>query len=85
MAKKINVKSFTLALGLSIGVYMLFLGWVSAFGWGTKIVEVISSLYIGFTPGFIGGIIGGLWGFVDGAIGGFLIAVIYNAFVKTKD
>lgn len=82
--EKLNVKSLALGLGVACAVYMLFLGWVSAFGWGTKIVEVISSLYIGFTPGFVGGIIGAVWGFVDGAIGGVIIALIYNAVVEKK-
>lgn len=79
--EKLNVKSLTLGVGVSWAICMLFLGWVSAFGWGTKLVEVISSLYIGFTPGFLGGIIGAIWGFIDGAIGGAIIALVYNAIV----
>lgn len=56
-----------------------FLGWVGGlFHWGVDIVEVMSSLYIGFATTFLGGIIGALWGFVDGVICGILVAVFYN-------
>jgi len=82
--EKLNVKAFTLSFGISCAVYMLFLGWISVFGWGTKLVAGISSFYIGFKPGFIGGIIGAIWGFIDGAIGGAIIAFIYNIFAKKK-
>jgi hypothetical protein len=84
MMEALNVKSLAIGLGGSCAVGMLFLGWVSAFGWGTALVEVISSLYIGFTPGLVGGIIGAIWGFVDGAIGGAILACIYNAVMKKK-
>lgn len=76
--KKIDIKALTLAIGLTWGIGALFLGWVAAFGWGKSLVEGLSTLYIGFKPGFFGGIIGGLWAFVDGAICGFLISFFYN-------
>ncbi len=50
----------------------------------TGFVDVISSLYIGFGPRFTGGIIGALWGCIDGAIGGAIIAIVYNAMVRNK-
>ncbi len=75
---KLDVKALAVAFGLSVAAYMLFLGWAAMYGWGDQIVSVISSLYIGFAPSFVGGIIGAVWGFVDGAIGGAIIALIYN-------
>ncbi|VVB85336.1 Uncharacterised protein [uncultured archaeon] len=63
---------------------MLFVGWASIFGWGTKFVDVMSSVYIGFTPSFLGGIIGAVEGFFDGAIGGAIIAFVYNAVAERK-
>ena len=72
------MKAFTLSFGISCGLYMLFIGLVSIFGWGVKFVEAVSSVYIGFTPTFLGAIIGMVWGFVDGAIGGAIIAFVYN-------
>jgi len=58
---------------------MLFVGWASMFGWGTGVVEMMSSIYLGFAPSVLGGIIGAVWGFIDGAIGGAIIALVYNA------
>ncbi|NOX25417.1 MAG: membrane-associated protein [Deltaproteobacteria bacterium] len=63
---------------------MLFAGWAAIFGWSAKFVAVMSSVYIGFKPTFLGGIIGALWGFIDGATSGVIIAVIYNAVTKKK-
>jgi len=80
--EKLNVKSFALAWGIAFGVYAIFLGWVGASGWGTSIVDIMSSLYIGYEPTFIGGIIGGIWAFVGAGIGGAIIASVYNIFAK---
>jgi len=82
--EKLNVKALAIGLGVSWGFAMLFVGWASIFGWGSKIVEVMSSLYIGFASSFSGGIIGAIWGFFDGAIGGAIIAFVYNAVVSKK-
>ncbi len=81
-SSKMSVRAATLAFGLTWGLYMLFLGWAAALGWGAGLVGPIAFLYIGFAPSFIGGIIGALWGFADGAIAGALVALLYNAFAK---
>ncbi len=81
---KLNVKASAVALGASWAICVLFLGWVSIFGWGIKFVEMMSSIYIGFAPTFLGGIIGAGWAFIDGAIGGAIIAFVYNAVAKKR-
>ncbi|MBW1982394.1 MAG: bacteriophage holin [Deltaproteobacteria bacterium] len=81
--EKLSVKGLAVGLGVSWATCMLFAGWASIFGWCTKFVEIMSSIYIGFKPSFLGGIIGAIWGFADGAIGGAIIAIVYNA-VTTK-
>ena len=83
---KLNAKALALGCGISWGVYMLLLGWIAGWwDWGTSIVTTLSSLYIGFDPTFTGGIVGGIWGFFDGAIGGAIVAWIYNmAIAKDK-
>ncbi len=80
---KINVKALAIALGVTWSSGMLISGWAAMFGWAGKIVEVMGSVYIGFGPTFTGGLIGAVWGFLDGAIGGVVIALIYN-FVSRK-
>ncbi len=79
--QKLNVKAFTLAWGISCGIGFLFLGWVAILGWGAQIVDLMSSLYIGYAPTFLGGIIGGIWAFFDWGIGALIFVLIYNAFV----
>lgn len=81
---KLSVKGLAISLGVAWAAMVLFTGWVAIFGWGTNFVEALSSLYIGYAPTFLGGIIGAVWGFVDGAIGGLIIALVYNAMVRGK-
>ena len=81
--EKLNVKALAVGIGVLWAIYVLFIGWVAAFGWGTELVTVLSSLYIGYSASFVGGIIGGIWAFIDGAIAGAIIAWVYNK-VTTK-
>jgi len=81
---KLNVKALAVALGVAWATCVLFIGWASIFGWGTKFVEMMASVYIGFTPTFFGAVIGAIWGFVDGAIGGAIIAFVYNAIARKR-
>lgn len=76
--EKLNVKKLAIATGSIWAVGVLILGWVAGSGWGMKFVEVLSSLYIGYGPSFWGAVIGGVWAFFDGAIGGALVAWVYN-------
>lgn len=43
---------------------------------------MVSSLYIGYAPTFLGGIIGALGALVDAAIGGAISVLVYNAVVR---
>ena len=80
---KLDASRLGIALGIVCGAGCLVLGWAAAaFGWGTPIVELAGTLYIGFAPTLAGGLIGAVWGFADGLIGGLLIAWIYNAIPK---
>jgi hypothetical protein len=54
------------------------LGLMGAIGWGRAMVDVLGSLYLGFRPTPLGSIIGGAWAFVDGAVGGAIVAWLYN-------
>ncbi len=80
--EKLSVKALAIGLGVSWGAYVFLLGLMALFGLGTKVVEILASVYIGYSPTFIGSIIGAVWGFIDGAIGGAIIALIYNAVIK---
>ena len=79
---RLNVKALAIAVGSAWSLCMLFAGWAAIFGWSVKFVEIMGSVYIGYEATFVGGIIGALWGFLDGAVGGLIIALIYNAIAK---
>lgn len=76
---RLKIVPLAVALGATWALGILFVGWAASFGWGVGPVDVMSSLYIGYGPSFLGGIIGAVWAFVDGAIGGAIIALLYNA------
>ena len=77
--EKLNVKALALALGVTWSLFVLCIGWAAGLGWGTRLLEVMSSVYIGYAPCFVGGIIAALWRFFDGTVGGLIIASLYNA------
>ncbi len=81
----LGVVSLGLAFGITWALGVLLLGVVAAFsGWGIPVVAVLSSVYIVYSPTFVGSITGAVWGFVDGFIGGVLIAWLYNKFVTRR-
>ena len=79
------MRGLATAFGVTWSICMLFAGLASMFGWCTKFIEVMSSIYIGLKPTFLGSIIGVVWGLSDGVVGGLLIALIYNAVVKKNN
>jgi hypothetical protein len=75
---RLSVKGLALAMGVTWGAGVLVLGLLGAVGWGRAMVDVLGSLYLGFRPTPLGSIIGGVWAFVDGAVGGAIVAWLYN-------
>ena len=82
--ERLSVKGLAVALGATWSLGVLFSGWVSMFGWCDKFVEIMGSVYIGYGSSFTGALIGAVWGFFDGAVGGVVIALIYNAVSKSQ-
>ncbi len=76
--ERLDVKGLALGTGTAWGLCVLLAGWAAAFGWCDTFVAVMGSVYIGYGPTWIGGIVGGAWGFLDGAVGGAVIAFVYN-------
>jgi hypothetical protein len=76
---KLKVSAFGLALGIVWGGAMFLLGVVDIFTtWGDAWGAIMSTIYIGYSPTFLGSIIGGVWGFCDAGIGGVIVAWLYN-------
>lgn len=82
MMQRLSIKGLGLALGVMWGAGVFFLGLMGTFGWGTPIVELLGSGYIGYGPSLGGSVIGGIWAFVDGAVGGIVLAWLYNRFCE---
>ena len=81
---KLSVKALALTSGLVWGGAMLTCGLVNlaARPYGRRFLELMSSVYPGFhnsrTLGDV--LVGAGYGFVDGAVGGAVMAAIYNQF-----
>ncbi|MFB6147375.1 MAG: hypothetical protein ABEJ66_00675 [Candidatus Nanohaloarchaea archaeon] len=67
-------------------IYAAFMLVLSAFavGWGTEVVNLFSSLYVGFSASVIGSIVGAAWAAVDGFILGYLLAWVYNQVLERR-
>ena len=77
--------SLGIALGIIWAATTMVLGLIAALlGWGVLIVQVLSSLYVGYSPSIIGIISGGVWGFADGFVFGFLVAWLYNRLILRR-
>ena len=81
----LGVVSLGLAMAVTSALFVFVLGLMAGlFGWGVPAVAVLSTLYIGYSPTFVGSVAGGVWAFVDGFIAGALIAWLYNRFLLRR-
>ncbi len=79
---KLNVKAFALSCGILWSACILVWGWVAMTGYGVAGVELVGSVYLGYSASFLGAIIGAVWAFIDGAVGGAIFAWLYNRLAK---
>ena len=76
---KLNVKALALALGIIWGGAVFIMAWWATFyGPAGAVVAFAGKFYLGYGAGFTGSLIGLVWGFVDAAIGGLILAWLYN-------
>jgi len=81
----LGVISFGLAVAVTSAAFTFFLGLMAAFfGWGIELAAALSSLFIGFSPTFVGTIAGAVWAFVTGFVAGVTIAMLYNRFLHRR-
>jgi hypothetical protein len=85
---KLSIKGLTLACGIVWALGMLIAGILNLIwpGYGEEFLSVMASLYPGFKASgtFIDVIVGTLYALLDGAICGFVFALLYNAFIGKK-
>ena len=76
---KLNVKAFSITVGLFWGVGLLLITWwIILFDGASGASTLIGKVYRGYNISIIGSFIGLLWGFIDGIIGGAIFAWLYN-------
>jgi hypothetical protein len=84
---KLSIKGLTLATAIAWALGLLAVGILNLIwpGYGGEFLKVMASLYPGFKASgtIIDVIVGMLYALVDGAICGFVFALLYNAFVGT--
>jgi hypothetical protein len=84
---KLSIKGLTLAGGAVWALCLLVVGILNLIwpGYGGEFLKVMASLYPGYKVSgtVIDVIVGMLYALVDGAICGFVFALLYNAFVGT--
>ena len=77
--------SLGLAVGVLWGIYTLMIGLTASFfGYGSELVGIIGTLYIGYNATVLGAFIGMIWGFVDGFVVGYLIEMLFSYFNRVK-
>ena len=79
---KLQSKALALAAGILWGAsvfLMTLLIWAQG---GGEHLRLLGKFYFGYTVSPGGAFLGLVYGFVDGAITGWLLAILYNAFVK---
>ena len=68
-----------MAAGILWAFMMFFLGLGALFfDWGSILVSVLGSIYIGYSTSAAGIAVGVVWGFIDGFVCGAVFAWIYN-------
>lgn len=74
--------SLGIALGIVKGLFLMLLAWAAwLWAYGDVLVQLLSNMYVGYAPTFVGGFIGGLWGLLVGFIFGLIIGLIYDCCV----
>lgn len=78
---KLNTKAFALACGLVWGIgLMLITWWIMLIDGATGEITFIGKVYRGYSISLGGSFMGLVWGLIDGAIGGAILAGVYNYF-----
>jgi hypothetical protein len=83
---KLSLKGLSIAVALLCGGCVFLVGIVNLASpsYGMEFLKVVSSIYPGFHASrtFADVLVGTGYGIVDGAIGGFLLAWLFNLFAK---
>jgi len=80
---KLNPKNFGFAFGIlwggSVFVMTLLSLW---FGYANAFLNVLATIYPGYSVSLLGIFLGLIYGFVDGFVGAYILIWLYNQFEK---
>src|SRR5437016_9910116 len=80
---KLSACALATATAVVSGLFVLLLGLLASFTHhGGPWVNMLSSVYVGYSATPKGVFFGVIWALVDGYITGFILAWVYNAVVK---
>jgi len=75
----LNIRAFALTCGIFWAVVLFLLSLLTMkTGLGLSFVNMVSEVYLGYGPTFVGALIGAVWGFLDGLVCGVIFAWLYN-------
>ena len=78
-AERFNKKRWALAGRLWWGLAALLLGLIATFtGYGSEVVALMGTVYLGYSATLFGSLIGTVWAIVDMFIGVWLLLWIYE-------
>ena len=80
---KIRPLGFGMSIGILWGLSVVIISLLSIyFSYGTAVVTFLTTVYLGYELTLVGVLIGTGWAFLDGFVGGFLLAAVYNLFIR---
>lgn len=83
---KLDVKALALSCGLIVGLGLfLVTWWIILLDGASGEITWVGHVYRGYNISPVGSVIGLAWGLVDGAIGGAILALLYNKLRKPEE
>ena len=77
MSKNVQRAALTGGILWGVGMFIITLANVF-FGYGAELLEVIASVYPGYTLTLAGSVVGLIYGFIDAFVGIYIIAWVYK-------
>ena len=79
---RLNLKALALSCGILWALCLFLVTLISlGTGYADALLEVVASIYPGYSVSALGLILGLIYGFVDGAIAALIFGWVYNLFV----
>ena len=79
---QLNAKAMALSAGILWGASVfLATAWILITGSNGETMSKLGVFYLGYSVSWGGAVIGLIYGLIDGLIGGFLLVLLYNAFL----